>query len=100
MFSWAHYTIHSLDDYSLNELEAIQRKTENENEEYQEKEGYINYVVEKKPPALYISLGIFAAIVILIIVCILRYTKCRKPVRTYVRISDNNYLTEDNLYRY
>ena len=100
MFNWAHYTIHSLDDYSLNELEAIQRKTENENEEYQEKEGYINYVVEKKPTALYICLGIFAAIVILIIVCILRYTKCRKPVRTYVRISDNNYLTEDNLYRY
>ena len=100
MFNWAHYTIHSLDDYSLNELETIQRKNENENEEYQEKEGYINYVVEKKPTALYISLGIFAAIVILIIVCILRYTKCRKPVRTYVRISDNNYLTEDNLYRY
>ena len=100
MFNWAHYTIHSLDDYSLNELETIQRKNENENEEYQEKEGYINYVVEKKPTALYICLGIFAAIVILIIVCILRYTKCRKPVRTYVRISDNNYLTEDNLYRY
>ena len=100
MFNWAHYTIHSLDDYSLNELETIQRKNENENEEYQEKEGYINYVVEKKPTALYICLGIFAAIIILIIVCILRYTKCRKPVRTYVRISDNNYLTEDNLYRY
>ena len=100
MFNWAHYTIHSLDDYSLNELETIQRKNENENEEYQEKEGYINYVVEKKPTALYICLGIFAAIVIAIIVCILRYTKCRKPVRTYVRISDNNYLTEDNLYRY
>ena len=100
MFNWAHYTIHSLDDYSLNELETIQRKNENENEEYQEKEGYINYVVEKKPTALYICLGIFAAIVIVIIVCILRYTKCRKPVRTYVRISDNNYLTEDNLYRY
>ena len=100
MFNWAHYTIHSLDDYSLNELETIQRKNENENEEYQEKEGYINYVVEKKPTALYISLGIFAAIVILIIVCILRYTKCKKPVRTYVRISDNNYLTDDNLYRY
>ena len=100
MFNWAHYTIHSLDDYSLNELETLQRKNENENEEYQEKEGYINYVVEKKPTALYICLGIFAAIVILIIVCILRYTKCRKPVRTYVRISDNNYLTEDNLYRY
>ena len=100
MFNWAHYTIHSLDDYSLNELETIQRKNENENEEYQEKEGYINYVVEKKPTALYICLGIFAAIVIAIIVCILRYTKCKKPVRTYVRISDNNYLTEDNLYRY
>ena len=100
MFNWAHYTIHSLDDYSLNELETLQRKNENENEEYQEKEGYINYVVEKKPTALYICLGIFAAIVILIIVCILRYTKCKKPVRTYVRISDNNYLTEDNLYRY
>ena len=100
MFNWAHYTIHSLDDYSLNELETLQRKNENENEEYQEKEGYINYVVEKKPTALYICLGIFAAIVIVIIVCILRYTKCRKPVRTYVRISDNNYLTEDNLYRY
>ena len=100
MFNWAHYTIHSLDDYSLNELETLQRKNENENEEYQEKEGYINYVVEKKPTALYICLGIFAAIVIVIIVCILRYTKCRKPVRTYVRISDNNYLTDDNLYRY
>ena len=100
MFSWAHYTIHSLDDYSLNELEAIQRKTENENEEYQEKEGYINYVVEKKPTILYICLTIFAILIIVIIVCILRNTKCKKPVRTYVRISDNNYLTDDNLYRY
>ena len=94
-------TINKTDEsYSLNEEEVEQRKIEEENEEYQEKEGYINYVVEKKPTALYICLGIFAAIVILIIVCILRYTKCRKPVRTYVRISDNNYLTEDNLYRY
>ena len=100
MFNWAHYTIHSLDDYSLNELETIQRKNENENEEYQEKEGYINYVVEKKPTVLYICLTIFAILIIVIIVCNLRNTKCKKPVRTYVRISDNNYLTDDNLYRY
>ena len=97
MFNWAHYTIQSLDDYSLNDLETIQRKIEYENEEYQEKEGYINYVVKKQPTSLYNCLAIFAAIVIFIIVCILRYTKCKKPVRTYVRILDNNYLTEDNL---
>ena len=99
-FNWAHYKIHSLEDYSLNEMEVQERKIENENEEYQEKEGYINYVVEKEPTTLYICLVIFAIIIIVVIIVILRSTKCKKPVRTYVRISDNNYLTEDNLYRY
>ena len=96
----AHYSIHSLDDYSLNELEVEQRKVEEENEEYQEKEGYINYVVEKEPTTLYTFLFVFAVIVIVIIICILRSTKCKKPVRTYVRITDNNYMSDDNLYRY
>ena len=100
MYNWAHYSIHSLEDYSLNEEEVEQRKVENENEEYQEKEGYINYVVEKKPTTLYVCLVILAIIIICVIVFILRSTKCKKPVRTYVRISDNNYLTEDNLYRF
>jgi glycerophosphoryl diester phosphodiesterase len=97
---WAHYSIHSLDDYSLNELEVEERKVEEENEEYQEKEGYINYVVEKEPTTLYTFLFVFAVIVIVIIICILRSTKCKKPVRTYVRITDNNYMSDDNLYRY
>jgi glycerophosphoryl diester phosphodiesterase len=100
MYNWAHYSIHSLEDYSLNEEEVEQRKVENENEEYQEKEGYINYVVEKKPTTLYVCLVILAIIIIAVIIFILRSTKCKKPVRTYVRISDNNYLTEDNLYRF
>ena len=100
MFNWAHYSIHSLEDYSLNELEVEERKTETENEEYQEKEGYINYVVEKEPTTLYVCLVILAIIIIVVIICILRSTKCKKPVRTYVRISDNNYLTEDSLFRY
>ena len=100
MYNWAHYSIHSLEDYSLNEIEVEQRKVENENEEYQEKEGYINYVVEKKPTTLYVCLVILAIIIIVVIIFILRSTKCKKPVRTYVRISDNNYLTEDNLYRF
>ena len=100
MYNWAHYSIHSLEDYSLNEIEVEQRKVENENEEYQEKEGYINYVVEKKPTTLYVCLVILAIIIIAVIIFILRSTKCKKPVRTYVRISDNNYLTEDNLYRF
>ena len=98
--NWAHYSIHSLDDYSLNEEEVEQRKIEEENEEYQEKEGYINYVIEKEPGTLYTSLFVFAVIIIVIIICILRSTKCKKPVRTYVRITDNNYLSDDNLYRY
>ena len=98
--NWADYSIHSLEDYSFNEFEVEQRKIENENEEYQEKEGYINYVVEKEPTTLYVFLCIFAVIIVCIIVFILRSTKCKKPVRTYVRISDNNYLTDDNLYRY
>ena len=100
ILKWAHYSIHSLDDYSLNELEVEQRKVEEENEEYQEKEGYINYVVEKEPTTLYTFLFVFAVIVIVIIICILRSTKCKKPVRTYVRITDNNYMSDDNLYRY
>ena len=100
VYNWAHYSIHSLEDYSLNEIEVEQRKVENENEEYQEKEGYINYVVEKKPTTLYVCLVILAIIIIAVIIFILRSTKCKKPVRTYVRISDNNYLTEDNLYRF
>ena len=98
--NWARYSIHSLDDYSLNEIEVEQRKIEDENEEYQEKEGYINYVVEKEPATLYTCLFVFAVIIIVIIICILRSTKCKKPVRTYVRITDNNYMSDDNLYRY
>ena len=100
MFNWAHYAVCSLEDYSLNEMEVEQRKVEQENEDYLEKEGYINYVVEKKPTALYICLFVFAIIIICVIIFILRSKKCKKPVRTYVRISDNNYLSEDNLYRY
>jgi len=100
VLNWAHYAIHSLEDYSLNEIEVEQRKIEIENEEYQEKEGYINYVVEKEPTTLYVFLSICTVIIVVIIVCILKSTKCKKPVRTYVRITDNNYMSEDNLYRY
>ena len=98
--NWADYSIYSLEDYSLNEFEVEQRKIEYENEEYQEKEGYINYVVEKEPTTLYTFLCIFAVIIVCVLIFILRSTKCKKPVRTYVRISDNNYMTDDNLYRY
>ena len=100
IFNWAHYSIQSLEDYSLNEVEVEERKTEYENEVFQEQEGYINYVVEKEPATLYTGLVIVAVIIIVFIVCILRSTKCKKPVRTYVRISDNNYLAEDSLFRY
>ena len=99
-FNWAHYEILSLEDYSMNEFETEQSKIDYENEEYQEKEGYINYVVEKEPSTLYVSLVIFVIIVIVIIVCVLRSTKCKKPTRTYVRITDNNYISEDSLFRY
>ena len=99
-FNWAHYTIYSLEDYSYNEYEVEERKTIEENEEYQEKEGYISYIVEKEPTTLYICLFILAVIIIVIIVFVLRSTKCKKPTRTYVRISDNNYIKDDNLYRY
>ena len=98
--NWAHYTIHSLEDYSYNEFEVEERKTIEENEDYQEKEGYINYIVEKEPTTLYVCLFILAIIIIVVIVFILRSFKCKKPVRTYTRISDNNYITDDNLYRY
>ena len=98
--NWAHYTIHSLEDYSYNEFEVEERKTIEENEDYQEKEGYINYIVEKEPTTLYVCLFILAVIIIVVIVFILRSFKCKKPVRTYTRISDNNYITDDNLYRY
>ena len=99
-FNWAHYTILSLEDYSLNEFETEQRKMDNENYDYQEKEGYINYVVEKEPSILYVCLFVFIVIVIVIIFFLLRSTKCKKQTRTYVRITDNNYITDDNLYRY
>ena len=99
-YRWAHYTVLSLEDYSLNEFETEQRKIDNENEEYQEKEGYINYVVEKEPTTLYVCLFIFLVIVIIIIVYVIRENKCKKSVRTYVRITDNNYISDDNLYRY
>ena len=98
--NWAHYKIHSLEDYSLNEFEVEDRKTNEENEEYQEKEGYINYIVEKEPTTLYVFICICAVIIIALIAYILYSIKCKKPARTYVRITDNNYMTDDNLYRY
>ena len=91
-YKGGNYCIYSLEDYSLNEYETDERTTPEET--------YIEYIAdEKKRPYV-----IVVCIVIVIIIClvIIYLVKFRKKRETYdrIRISDNNYLSDNYLYRY
>ena len=86
-----NFDIYSLEDYSLNEFETDERAAPEEN--------YIEYIAdEKKRPYLLI---VTIAIVILICLVILYCVKCRKSNEQYdrIRIADNNYISDNYLYR-
>ena len=86
-----NYCIYSLEDYSLNEYETEERIAPEEN--------VIEYIAdEKKRPYLLI---VFIIVVILIFCVIIYYAKFKKSTEHYdrIRIADNNYLTDNYLYR-
>ena len=85
-----NYTIYSVEDYSFNEFETEERTAPEET--------YYEYIVEKKRPYFLICLVI---IIIIIICAIIYFVKCKQPTETYnrVRVADNNYLSDDYLYR-
>ena len=85
-----NYTIYSLEDYSLNEFETEERSTPEET--------YYEYIVEKKRPYFLI----FCFIIVIIVFCaIVYFIKFKRPTETYnrIRIADNNYLSDNYLYR-
>ena len=89
-YKGGHYQIYSLEDYSLNEFETDERSAPQET--------YYEYIVEEKK-SYFLTCCI---IITLIIACIIIYfTKCRKRNETYnrIRIADNNYLSDNYLYR-
>ena len=90
-YKGVNYGIYSLEDYSLNEFETDERTIPEET--------YIEYIAdEKKRPYLLI---VSIAIVILICLVILYCVKCRKSNEQYgrIRIADNNYISDNYLYR-
>ena len=84
------YQIYYLEDYSLNEYETDERSTP--------QESYYEYIVEEKK-SYFLTCCIIIAIILVgvIIYC----TKCRKRSEVYnrIRIADNNYLSDNYLYR-
>jgi len=86
-----NYCIYDLEDYSFNEFET--------NEETAPEETYYEYIVdEKQRPYLLICIII---IIIVICCCLIYYFKCKKNSPNYsrIRITDNNYFTDEYLYR-
>ena len=84
------YCIYALEDYSLNEFETEERT--------EPQETYYEFIVEKKNYSVLIC-----CIIIVLVICgfIIYYVKCRKPTEDYdrVRITDNNYMSDNYLYR-
>ena len=85
-----NYTIYCVEDYSLNEFETEERAAPEET--------YYEIIVEKKRPYFLICLII---IIIMLICVIIYFVKYKQPSATYnrVRVADNNYLSDDYLYR-
>ena len=86
-----NYGIYSLEDYSLNEFETDERTAPEET--------YIEYIADEKtrPYLLIVSIVIIVIICLVILYCI----KCKKSNEQYdrIRIADNNYLSDNYLYR-
>ena len=90
-FRIGHYSIYSVEDYSLNEDFVIEEITENE-------ETYYEFIVEKKRPYFLIFCFIVAIIICVLIVYYVKYKK-RSYSYNRIRIADNNYLSDDYLFR-
>ena len=86
-----NYGIYSLEDYSLNEFETDERTAPEET--------YIEYIADEKTRTylLIVSIVIIVIICLVILYCI----KCKKSNEQYdrIRIADNNYLSDNYLYR-
>ena len=98
-----NYSIYYLEDYSLNEFETEERGDFDDDDGDDDDHGigdnnYVEYIVEKKTPYFLIF-----CIVIIIIIClvVLYFCKFRKKNEHYnrIRITDNNYMPDDYLYR-
>ena len=95
-----NYCIYYLEDYSLNEFETEERgdfDSEDDEGHYAE-DNYVEYIVEKKRPYFLIF-----CIIVIIIIClvVLYFYKFRKRDEHYnrIRIADNNYLSDNYLFR-
>ena len=88
-----NYSIYYLEDYSFNEYETEERAN------YHEDENIVEYMYEQKfPYLLTFCIIIFVIIVILIIYCV----KCKNQSSNnndWVRIADNNYISDNYLFR-
>ena len=101
-----NYSIYYLEDYSLNEFETEERGDfdgdgDGDDEHHHHGIGdnnYVEYIVEEKTPYFLIF-----CIVIIIIIClvVLYFCKFRKKDEHYnrIRMTDNNYISDDYLYR-
>ena len=98
-----NYCIYYLEDYSLNEFETEERA----DFDFEDDEGdhaqdnyveYVEYIVEKKRP--YFLIFCIIAIIIICLV-VLYFCKFRKRDEHYnrIRIADNNYLSDNYLFR-
>ena len=86
------YSIYYLEDYSMNPYETEERANN------YEEENIVEYVVEKKFSYLVVFI-----IILIIIICfaIIYCVKYRNDDNNYglIRVADNNYLSDDYLYR-
>ena len=97
-----NYCIYYLEDYSLNEFETEERGDfddfDGDDDGDGGEENYVEYIVEKKRPYFLIF-----CVVIVIIIClvILYFCKFRKKNENYnrIRIADNNYISDNYLFR-
>ena len=85
------YCIYYLDDYSLNEYETEERS--------KPEETYYEYIVEKKKPYLLICLIIIAIIICVVIIYFLKFKNRDDGSYGRIRIADNNYMSDNYLYR-
>ena len=87
------YSIYYLEDYSFNEYETEERTNNHEDD------NIVEYVIEEKfPYLLTFCIIIFIIIVIVLIYC-LKFRKRDSNNDDRVRIADNNYLSDNYLFR-
>ena len=89
-----NYSIYYLEDYSLNEFE-----TEERIEHSEEGQNFVHYMYDEKFPYLIICCIIIFVIIVLIIGYFVILRKRNNNNYDRIRIADNNYLSDNYLFR-